>query len=232
MTKRPIQLDPRNPYANEAATESRIRESGHRKVVGGMWEEVGQLQRSFLISQGLSPKSMMLDVGCGALRGGIHFVDYLNAGNYFGIDNNQPLMDAGFEIELPKVGLQEKLPRSNLFCCRDFDARGFGVSFDFALAQSVFTHIPLSEIKLALSSLSPVMKPGGKFFATFFNTGDADAAGRLRHVPGGIETFPDKNPFHQSISQWCDKMNENDWSFHLIGDWGLGASSCAENGAL
>lgn len=221
MTLPDNELDLRNPYADEPGTANRVRESGHRKVVGGMWDEIGQLQREYLVSQGLVPSSLLLDVGCGALRGGVGFVDYLNPGHYFGIDNNQPLIDAGYDVELKNAGLQDKLPRENLICRRDFDARQFGRSFDVALAQSIFTHIPLNEIKRALSAVSRVIKPGGKFYTTFFKIEDDEVGqGHVVHLPGNIKTYPDANPFHQSIAQLRSQMNAADWHFEYIGDWG------------
>ena len=47
-----------------------------------------------------------------------------------------------------------------------FDA-DFGVQFDMAIAQSVFTHVSLNHVRLCLHRVAKVMKPGGKFFATF-----------------------------------------------------------------
>ena len=45
---------------------------GHREYVGGLWDEMGKLQFDFMVSQGLSPEHTMLDIACGALRGGVH----------------------------------------------------------------------------------------------------------------------------------------------------------------
>ena len=30
---------------------------------------------------------MLIDIGCGALRGGVHFVRHLDPGHYFGMDS-------------------------------------------------------------------------------------------------------------------------------------------------
>ena len=42
-----------NRYMDEALTRRRLAEHGHRAVVGGMWDQIGPLQRDFLIAQGL-----------------------------------------------------------------------------------------------------------------------------------------------------------------------------------
>jgi hypothetical protein len=43
---------------------------GHREYVGGLWEAMGKLQFDFLISRGLKPEHVFLDIACGPLRGG------------------------------------------------------------------------------------------------------------------------------------------------------------------
>src|ERR1700678_1283527 len=43
---------------------------GHREYVGGLWEVIGKLQFDFLISRGLKPEHVFLDIACGPLRGG------------------------------------------------------------------------------------------------------------------------------------------------------------------
>ncbi len=53
---------------------------------------MGELQFKFLVGWGLRPGDFLLDVGCGCLRGGVHFVRYLEAGHYFGIDVNSSLL--------------------------------------------------------------------------------------------------------------------------------------------
>ena len=57
-----------------------------RDAIGGMWEEIGSLQLEFLKNMGLSPSNTLLDIGCGNVRGGRHFIRYVDSGNYTGID--------------------------------------------------------------------------------------------------------------------------------------------------
>ncbi|RLI53090.1 MAG: hypothetical protein DRO93_14110 [Candidatus Thorarchaeota archaeon] len=81
----------------------------YRIAVGGMWEEIGKLQFDYLVKEGLEREDYFLDVGCGSLRGGIHFIRYLKPGHYFGIDINQRLLDAG-KGELKRNNLIHKNP--------------------------------------------------------------------------------------------------------------------------
>ncbi len=59
---------------------------GSSGAIGGMWEIIGEVQFEFLVSQGLKPQHRLLDIGCGTLRGGRHFIAYLEAEKYTGID--------------------------------------------------------------------------------------------------------------------------------------------------
>ncbi len=79
----------------------------HRRRIGGRnWEQRGLLQFEFLVAQGLEPGHSLLDVGCGPLRAGVHFVEFLEPGHYYGIDINETLLDAGYETELTQRYLQ------------------------------------------------------------------------------------------------------------------------------
>ena len=74
--------------------------SDHRAYVGGAWDEIGQLELTFMKSMGLNRSHHLLDVGCGALRGGIHFIQYLHPAHYYGIDLNPQLLEAGYARRL------------------------------------------------------------------------------------------------------------------------------------
>ncbi len=137
-------------------------------MIGGKWDEIGALQFEYLKAQGLRPHHKLLDVGCGSLRGGVHFVGYLDAGGYSGLDINKSLLDAGYDVELAALGLQDRLPRTNLVCDAEFEFGGPDGVFDYAMAQSVFTHLSLNRIRQCLAKVARVMKPGGVFYATFF----------------------------------------------------------------
>ena len=61
----------------------------HRERVGGMWDEIGRLQIDFLRGQGLRRATRCSTSGCGCLRGGVHFVAFLEPGRYYGIDRTR-----------------------------------------------------------------------------------------------------------------------------------------------
>src|SRR5881275_1842689 len=67
----------------------------HRAAVGGHWDDVGRLQFETLVALGLRPEHRLLDMPCGSFRAGRFFADYLEPGNYIGVDADAELIDAG-----------------------------------------------------------------------------------------------------------------------------------------
>lgn len=195
-----------------------LRQGLHREEVGGAWDEIGPLQCDYLVAQGLRPDHRLIDVGCGAMRGGIHFARYLDVGNYYGIDVNDTYIEAARRIEMPAAGVADRVPDSNLKVTGTFDAN-FGVGFDYAIAQSVFTHLPMNYIRLCLSQLAKVMVPGGTLYATFFEVPD-DHPYDLDFRQDTVTTHSIRDPFHYPPSHLKWAAAEADWEFHHIGDWG------------
>lgn len=198
-----------------------IREPGwHRQAVGGLWEEVGELQFRFLVENGLRPDHHLLDVGCGSLRGGIHFVRYLDPGHYVGIDIDGDLLAAGKE-ELRRTGLLDRAPR--LVQAGDFDVSGLGLKYDFALAQSVFTHLPINDITRCVMEVDKVLAPAGTFYATFFENPDGKSNRQpIRHeTADGIEllSYFDRDPFHYDIDTFRWICAGTTLRVRYLGDW-------------
>lgn len=73
-------------YAGKKHIEDSISDGEHRAVVGGAWEQIGQLQLEILKAVGMKPSHRLLDIGCGSLRLGVRAVDYLDPEHYWGTD--------------------------------------------------------------------------------------------------------------------------------------------------
>ena len=183
-----------NQYADTRRMRERLRQKRHRDYVGGLWEELGRFQLEQLVQHGLLPEHRLLDIGCGCLRGGVHFVRYLKPGGYYGHDLHPELIAAGLEEELAPLGLG--VPPAHFQTNADFDFSGFPVLFDFALAQSLFSHLPFNEIRLCLERLAPHMRPGGRFYATFFALPDDQPLAQAYRQPRGPNTLPHQDPYH------------------------------------
>jgi len=190
----------------------------HRDRVGGMWDEIGKLQFNFIVERGLKPEMKLIDIGCGCLRAGVHFISYLNDGNYYGIDMNSSLIDAGYQKELDAVG-RKKMPKNNFLVNSNFESYRFGVEFDFALAQSVFTHLPLNHIRRCLFELAKCVKQGCQFYATFFEFSPELLYTLIKQQPGEIITSMDSDPYHYKLQDffWC--IEGLPWEISYIGDW-------------
>jgi SAM-dependent methyltransferase len=207
-------------YSEHKLSESEIAAGKHRQWVGGHWDDGhGKTQVDYLIQQGLRPHHKVIDIGCGSLRGGRYFVDYLDSGNYFGVDANLSVIEAGYQHELTDEQRQ-KLPSTNLLANDRFDARIGGQTFDYALAQSVFTHVSLNQIRLCLYRLAQSMAPGGTFYATFFEEGAGRDLDYIRVSPKAKQRFSDRNVFwyYRSDLEWAASFSP--WRMRYIGDWG------------
>ena len=206
-------------YSEKVLTDQQIARGLHRQWVGGLWDgEYGKTQVDFLISQGLRPEHKVVDIGCGSFRGGRYTIDYLNAGNYYGIDSNQSVVQAGYDLELSDEQ-RAKLPTSNLLATDRFDV-DLGVKFDFALAQSVFSHISLNHVRLCLYRLAKSMEPGGKFFATSFEESRSRDLDYIRLSPKAKQRFSERNVYwyYRGDMHWAASFSP--WKVRYIGDWG------------
>lgn len=196
--------------------QDEIAKGKHRESVGGMWEEIGHLQFEFLQKRGMLPGHRFLDVGCGCLRGGIHFVQYLNVGNYYGLDINPSLIEAG-KMELASVNCLDKNP--NLLVNDKFEFSRFGVKFDFVLALSVFTHLFMNHIERCLVEVKKVLEPQGVFYATFFQAPYSAYLPNIHHQPGSVTTNYDSDPFHYSFEELQSLAQNAGLTTKLIEEW-------------
>ena len=207
-------------YYNKAVVDGDVEAGKHREAVGGLWDEVGQLQLDFLVAQGLMPHHRLLDIGCGSLRAGVKLVRYLDAGHFAGSDLNESLLTAGYDIELAKEGLTDKLPRSNLAADGEFDFSWCPMRFDFALAQSVFTSLPLNFLRICLERLANFVVPGGRFFVSVFEIPDDHPTHMPFRHPSGIVTHGAKEPYHYRYGDMEFCCRALPWRPVNMGQWG------------
>lgn len=190
----------------------------HRSAIGGLWDEVGSLQYNFLVQNGLKAHHKFLDIGCGSLRGGIHFIKHLDDGNYYGMDKEDWLLDRARKKELPRLGINEK--KVHLKARDDFDFTVFGAQFDYAIAQSVFTHLPFNSILRCLINVEKVLKEDGRFYATFFEDKDGSRQiSTITHSPGNITTYPDRDPYHYEFRVFAVLAEMASLKVERIGEW-------------
>jgi SAM-dependent methyltransferase len=136
------------------------------------WLEFGQMQFDYLLKHGLKPTDRVLEIGCGNLRAGRLLIDYLDAGNYYGIDISAEILTSAQHV-LGESQLQDKLPRLALTEDLTFDFLPAGY-FTVVHANSVFTHCPIEIIDECLANIARIMAPEAFFDFTFYAADDRD----------------------------------------------------------
>jgi SAM-dependent methyltransferase len=192
----------------------------HRRAIGYVeeWDVHGPRQLEFLQEQGLQPEHYLLDIGCGPLRGGVHLIGYLDAGNYYGVDKNEKVVETARNLELKRYGVEHKRP--TLVAMENFDFGSLGQTFDYAWAQSVFTHLPLNNIIRAVVNAEQVLKPGGKFLATFYeNMAGKKNLEPIQQSPQVVSYF-DEDSFHYDYPTFEWIADGTTLDVEYLGDWG------------
>lgn len=206
-------------YDDLAEIEATVRRGGHREAIGGLWEDLGPRQLRFLIEQGLKPDQRLIDIGCGSLRLGAPAIAWLEPGLYFGTDISAALIEAGREHELDDT-LRAKAPTGNFSVNSDFDFGFLPCPVDMAIAQSVFTHLPLNHLRRCLARLAPHMNPGGRLFTTYFVCPEGeDLYAPRAQPPAGVVTHDYRDPYHYRVSDMAWAVGDSPWVFQNIGDW-------------
>lgn len=192
----------------------------HRRTIGYVeeWDRHGQAQFDYLVGEGLEPRHHLLDVGCGPLRGGVHFIRYLDPGHYVGVDKNAPVLDAARNVELPRYGLQDRGP--TLVAMESFDFPSLRRAFDYAWAQSVFTHLPLNSIIRCLMQIEKVLVPGGRFYATFYeNERGKFNLDPIRQSPQ-VTSYFDRDSYHYDFGTFEWICAGTSLEAEYLGGWG------------
>src|SRR5215216_5755840 len=140
----------------------------YRAYVGppGDYDLIAAMSFNLLTTLGLRQHHSLLDVGCGSLRIARLLIPYLNRGKYFGIEPNEWLVEEGIRRELGQSLVEIKLP-TFFFSDSPETILQAEVSFNFALAQSIFSHCGLDLIRGWLSVISRALAQNGALIATF-----------------------------------------------------------------
>jgi len=186
-----------------------VRQAGHREYVGGLWDEVGPLQLRFLRGRGLGRDHRLLDIGCGALRGGVHLVRYLDAEQYTGVDKEPELLRIGAEQELGAALMAAKRP--TLLALADFEFDRLPARPDTAWAHSLSPHLPMGHIRRCLPNPRPVIAPRGLLYATY---GECDEPKDNPPEPH------DHRLFEYTRAEMVEAGLATGWRVEHLGKWG------------
>jgi len=97
-----------------------------------------------LISHGLRPEHVLVDYGCGSLRSGVHYMDYLNRGNYWGMDVADTFFTMGLEMIDAQL-LQEKEPNLRVIGTESL-REAQSKHPDYLISLGVVQHVPREEL--------------------------------------------------------------------------------------
>lgn len=129
------------------------------------YDLIGAMQFNLLTWLGLREHHYLLDIGCGSLKSGRLFIPYLLPGRYFGIEPEEWLIEEGIRRELGQDLI--RLKRPSFSHDANFTLTVFERSFDFLIANSIFSHASARQIARCLSEARRVMTPTSVFAATF-----------------------------------------------------------------
>jgi SAM-dependent methyltransferase len=130
------------------------------------YDLIAAMTFNLLTTLGLRQHHSLLDVGCGSLRIGRLLIPYLNRGKYFGVEPNEWLVEEGIKRELGEALLEIKRP-TFLFSASPDAFTQAKVLFNFAVAQSIFSHCGLDLVKEWLFAISRSLAEDGALVATF-----------------------------------------------------------------
>ena len=203
-------------YQDENALRARVETGRHREVIGGLWDEMGALQLDFLISRGLKAEHFLLDLGCGSGRLAVKAVPYLAQDRYHGLDISPSLLQAARE-EVEAGGFGNRISGRTFHATSDFRPAAEMPAFDYVIAQSVFTHLPLERFGAALDAIRSHVKPGARFYATFFTA--VAGTHKMHHKRGGVTTYIDRDPIHFAVEEIIGMERQKGWLANWIGEW-------------
>lgn len=128
-----------------------------------LWEMKRTFQIGFLQQEaGLKPHHRVLDVGCGTLRGGVPMIQYLDEGQYVGVDVRADAIAQACE-ELRDHGLSEK--DAVLVYAGSLERLELRPRFDYVWAFSVFMHLDDANLHALLAFARRALADGGVFYA-------------------------------------------------------------------
>ena len=111
-----------------------------------------------LIAQGILPNDTVVDYGCGTLRIGKLFIEFLDADRYVGMDIDERILDAG-RSQLPPALFDSKRPSLEVISI-DSLSRVAALNPKWVFSQGVLQHVPPLELDEYFKNLFPLIHAG------------------------------------------------------------------------
>lgn len=172
--------------------------------VGGIPEVMGPWQLELLRANGLKEGSTVVDIGCGTLRGGLHFIRYLESGRYIGVDPLEELVEEGQKLVV-EAELSNKAPvLGGLEQLNSLTPR----SADFVITQSVLNHLQAEQIEDLVARVNAVLS----------NTGTWLSTGRLSN---DVEIVDGGEPHPNRPNERLNSVIGRSWFERILSEYGL-----------
>ena len=164
-------------------TDYRIETRGAESAIGDPqdWDRYGELQRDFLISQGLKPGDTLLDVGCGTGRLSRKVVPYLNHNRYVGFDISERALDAAKDFAFSE-GWYDRNPQF-VTSLKDLTE-----PFDYLFSFSVLIHVPVEVMRETFCECRRLMNERSKFYFSYIPEPRDERTG-LKQYRHRLETY-------------------------------------------
>ncbi|THU73431.1 hypothetical protein C4D60_Mb04t22780 [Musa balbisiana] len=139
----------------------------HHSNYGEPWAGGRDVFEFLAAAARLAPADHVLEIGCGTLRVGLHFIRYLDAARFHCLERDELSLMAALRYELPSQGLLHKRPLVLRGEDMEFDRFGSDVVYDLIYASAVFLHMPDALVWEGLERLSGRLKPEkGRIFVS------------------------------------------------------------------
>lgn len=154
-------------FGRDQARDLRPGDEHYMAYVGPprQYDFMGATQFRLLTALGLREQHRVLDFGCGSLRAGRLLIPYLLPGHYYGIEPNAWLIEDALSNQIGRDLLAIKKPVFDHNA--EFRVDGFGIDFDFIVAQSIFSHTTSQLVVQALRNFAGSLSRNGLIACTF-----------------------------------------------------------------
>lgn len=147
-------------------------------VYVGTVPEEGIAQLAILMHHGCRPEHKVLEIGCGALNAGYPIMQYLDPGNFCGIEPNRWLIEDSLAV--PEVEETARQKQARFAYNEQFDPAALAETFDYVLSHSILSHAAHWQWPLFLTSVDACARQGTKILASLHFT-DGNAYGGRTH---------------------------------------------------
>jgi SAM-dependent methyltransferase len=123
---------------------------------------------------GIEPSHRVVDYGCGTLRLGYHYMNYLERGNYFGLDKMPEFLAIGRELAGPLIDKS----RATVTLCDEAGIQAAkAANPNFIISVSVARHVPDDGLGLYTGNLVALARAAGA--KVLFNANLSDSPFRF-----------------------------------------------------